>query len=538
MHFRLFSFFLLVCFTQAAKPQENRKFMAVEALLAEWNKADVPALSVAIVRNGKALYKRQYGMANIKEGVRNDPSSRFWIASVSKQFTAAGIYLLEQQKKLTLSQSISHYFPELPPIYQPVTIRHLVYHTSGIRDGFVLTALAKKPEPLYTNENVLKYISLQNKLNFSPGTAYEYNNSGYVLLALIIEKVSGLSFPVFMKESVFIPLGMKDTDVTGKVPSYYSMARGYHSKADAPGSFEEGAFQGDTYGSTGVVTTLNDLIRWAQVVQHPEAVQSFTYIIRQLLKAGELQGHAKIAYAGGLEKLSYKSKTVYEHFGADDGYKANVIYFPSTRLSVIGMTNNSSDYRLWGLLYSIADIMHDEKVQTPRMAEENEQLLSTTYYYNSENLPTFRMIKTFRSYAKVSTSPYDQGVFHKFTGDDLQSLDPIPTYKVYNANTFFSLDPYYTSSRRLTALSPLRVTDDLRLMEGEYVSTEIEASYKVFNIGNELFLEFAAGLKFPLFRLTTTDFVFEYSGPNFIQFTKDGFQYSREGVWKLDFQKQ
>jgi CubicO group peptidase (beta-lactamase class C family) len=103
------------------------------------------------------------------------------------------------------------------------------------------------------------------------------------------------------------------------------------------------------------VTTLDDMVRWAQVVQHPKTVPSFSYIVSQLLKTGELQGHRQIAHAGGLEKFVYKGKIVYEHFGADEGYKGNLIYFPSTRLSLIGMTNNSSDYRLWQLLYSIAD---------------------------------------------------------------------------------------------------------------------------------------------------------------------------------------
>lgn len=534
MYAKFVFFFLLIVCMQTVNAQEGSTNKQIDSLLSEWNRPNVPALSIAVVKGGKPVYQQQYGMANIKEGTRNNPGSLFWIASVSKQFTAAGIYLLAKEKKLSLSQSLLHYFPALPSIYKPVTINHLLHHTSGIRDGFVLTALSKKPEALYTNENVVKYKSLQTALNFSPGAEYEYNNGGYVLLALIIEKASGLSFPEFMKSKLFLPLGMKDTYVAGKVPVEANMTRGYHA---ADSSFEEGSFQGNTYGSSSVVTTLSDMIRWAQVMQHPQKTPWLAPVIRELLETGELNGRKKIAYAGGLEKFVYKGKTVYEHFGADEGYKANIIYFPSTQLTVIGMTNNSTEYRLWRLLYSVADVVHGERNDL-RNLPESEEPVSTSYFYTREGLPAFRVLQRFSSYAKLSTSPGGYGVPYKISGDALESLDPIPSSFILNEKALISVDRYYGTSRALKSIVPSTTVQDLNSFVGEYVSGEVETSYRISSDNNQLFFEFAPELKLPLFRLTDTDFVFDYSGPNFIQFTKEGFLFSRDGCRQLAFKKR
>ncbi len=165
---------------------------AVDQLLPTWQ-ADsaAPALSLAIIKNGQPVYTRYAGYAAIKERTLNNASTQFWVASVTKQFTAAGIYLLAAQHKLQLSHSIRHYLPALPALFEQVTINQLIHHTSGIRDGFVLTALSGKQEGAYTNEHVFHYLTLQQAFNHLPGTHFEYNNSGYVLLAKVIETVSG-----------------------------------------------------------------------------------------------------------------------------------------------------------------------------------------------------------------------------------------------------------------------------------------------------------------------------------------------------------
>lgn len=538
MYSRYFLVVLLVLALQDGFAQKESTSKAIDSLLSEWNHPNLPALSIAVVKDGETVYERHLGMRNIKAGLFNDASSEFWIASVSKQFTAAAIYLLASEKRLSLAQSIVHYFPELPAIYKPVTINHLLHHTSGVRDGFVLTALSKKPEALYTNENVMAYIKRQTKLNFSPGTQYEYNNSGYVLLALVIEKVSGQPFPAFLKQAVFLPLAMNKTYVAGKVPTRPEMAVGYHSSAGSPSGFEEGQFQGNTYGSTGIITTLADLVVWSRVVQQPAQFPSFKPVIRQLLLEGALKGGKKIAYAGGLEKFVRKGSIVYEHFGMDEGYKANIVYFPAAQLSIIGLTNNSSDYRFWQLLYSVADLVHEEKGGRFQLQPSDEQPHLTRYFYSHDALPMLRLVSKYANCATLSTTPGGFAAPYKIKGHVLQSLDPMPTTYQLTGNTLAFIDPYYHGDRKLKHITPEARTGDLLSFAGEYHSAEVEATYTISKSGNQLFFQFAPGIEFSLFRLTTTDFVFDYNGANYIRFSKEGFLFSRDGCRQLEFKRQ
>jgi CubicO group peptidase (beta-lactamase class C family) len=183
-----------------AKGQSTRQLGdSIDALLSPWKNDEKPGLSVAVIQDGNVLYNASVGMGNIKTKMSNDSSTTFWIATVTKQFTAAAVYKLVVEKKIALNKSIQSYLTDLPSIFQKVTIDQLIHHTSGIRDGFVLTALAKNPPSAYTNDNVVRYLKQTADLNFPSGTKFEYNNSGYVLLALLIEKVSGKSYPAYLE---------------------------------------------------------------------------------------------------------------------------------------------------------------------------------------------------------------------------------------------------------------------------------------------------------------------------------------------------
>ncbi len=240
-----------------------------------------------------------------------------------------------------------------------MSIDKLLHHTSGIRDGFVLTALSKKPEEEYTNENVLLYLTKQKELNFKPGTEFEYNNSGYVLLAKVIETVSNLSYPEFLKSNIFQPLGMINTFVSGKYEQSNKISKGYRSKdgSNQPGTFDISVFKGNTYGSTGIITNVADLTRWTALFHRSQSNTKLNLVSNEMQKAGKLNDGTSIAYAGGLELMKYKGSLAMEHFGADEGFKANILYFPKERLSIIGLANNTTDYDLSRKLYSVADII-------------------------------------------------------------------------------------------------------------------------------------------------------------------------------------
>ncbi|MET0635158.1 MAG: serine hydrolase domain-containing protein [Chitinophagaceae bacterium] len=516
--------------------QDYKFASSIDSILNIWSGLEKPGITIAIVRNGKLIYENNVGMANIGKNRPNDSTTTFWIASTSKQFTAAGIYLLANNNKLSLQKSVRTYLTDLPLLFNDVTIDHLVHHTSGIRDGFVLTALSKKPEALYTNENVLAYLKQQRDFSFRPGSAFEYNNSGYVLLARVIEKVSGVPYPEFMKVNFFQPLGMLHTYISGSFPATEQMAEGYKEQSDKnPSSYAETHFKGNTYGSTGVITTIKDLVTWSTVIQSGGVGTPFQKIISQLLTSGKLDNGKAVAYGGGLEKVNYKGKTAYEHFGADEGFKANMIYFPEQNITVIGLTNNGSQYKLQEILYGIADLVLG--ITTPHsipLEQPDEELLLTTHYYDPVS-PKFLIVNDYKSFAKIGTSANGYAAPFGKSGQTLVSGDPLPVKYRVSPEKLKAQDQ---SQLELTRIIPDTSTGDLNRFLGEYYSDELQTSYKITNSDKGIAFELLPGVTLDLYRITPTDFMFEYLGPNYLQFDGNAFFFSREGCRRLRFERK
>jgi len=246
----------------------------VDALFAPWDKPGSPGCALGVIRDGQLIYKRGYGMANLEYDIPISPTSVFWIASTSKQFTAFSVALLARQGKLSLDDDIRRYLPEMPPYQRPVTIRHLIHHTSGFRDYLVLKHMAGIPtedvhsdEDIFhlmarqTDEDVLAFLARQKELNFAPGDAHLYSNSNYLLLAHIVKRVSGKSLREFAEEYIFKPLGMTNThfqdDLTQLVRN---RAVGYSPRAG--GGFVSVVTNFDRVAPAGVLTTVEDLLLW------------------------------------------------------------------------------------------------------------------------------------------------------------------------------------------------------------------------------------------------------------------------------------
>ena len=526
--------FLLTSPVIRLKAQPSTNFQnSINNLLPSSSDTSQPAISIAVVKNGIPIYSAALGMANIQNRVSNDANTQFWIASVTKQFTAAAIFKLVSQRKVSLQASVRTFIPELPEIFQPVTLDHLIHHTGGIRDGFVLTALSKKPESEYTNENVIKYLKMQKRHNFTPGTRYEYNNSGYVLLATVIERVSGQLYADFLKNELFLPIGMKHTYVSASFPNNAMQAEGYHA---TPSGFDGGHFRGNTYGSTGIITTLGDITRWVQFIQQPNSIPNLTAMGNQLLRTGRLSNGKSIAYAGGLEKFTYSGLPVYEHFGSDEGFKANTLYFPTKEVSIIGLTNNGSFYGLQALLYRIADIM---------LTRTNEQKAdvdfgkadSVVYYYNT-SVPQLLRLQFHREGVKISNTPSGYAAPYLISADTFLSIDPLPARYLKKDRSLQVLDNCYHNTYVMTRIDLLPPIKKFEKYIGEYTSNELATSYRIIQGMSGLQFEFLPGVTFDLFQVNETDFMFEYVGSNFIQFTEKGFLFSREGIRQLSFNKK
>ena len=184
----------------------------IDEIFARFDKPDMPGCVVGVVRNGELVYQRGYGMANLDYDIPNAPHMIYYVGSVSKQFTAATILLMAQRGLISLDDPVRKYFPELPEYNRPLTIRHLVHHTGGVRDIYTLMSLAGiGMQDVLSERRALGLITSQKELNFDPGSDYLYSNSGYYLLALLVKRVTGKSLREYADEVLFKPLGMTNT---------------------------------------------------------------------------------------------------------------------------------------------------------------------------------------------------------------------------------------------------------------------------------------------------------------------------------------
>jgi CubicO group peptidase (beta-lactamase class C family) len=235
----------------------------VDELFAKWNTPGSPGCGVGISRNGTVIYERGYGMANLDHGVAITPATVFDAASISKQFTAMSILLLAGRRHLSLDDDVAKYIPNWGERAHRITIRHLLTHTSGLRDGFLLQGLAPgHAEGM--NQQIVNILARARGFNFVPGAEFEYNNSAYTLLAGIVERVSRQSLRAFAESNIFEPLGMTHThfhdDVGRIVPN---RATGY---SRAPNGFRVAVrtYTDNVVGNAGLFTTVGDLLRWKQ----------------------------------------------------------------------------------------------------------------------------------------------------------------------------------------------------------------------------------------------------------------------------------
>jgi len=318
----------------------------VDKIFERFDKPSSPGCSLAVMRDGQIVYKRAYGMANLDHDVVLKTSSVFHVASVSKQFTAASIVLLAQEGRLSLDDPVRKHIPELADFGAPLSIRHLVHHTSGLRDQWALLGLAgwRYSLDLITDDDVLEMISRQKALNFKPGDKHLYSNTGYTLMAIIVKRVSGQSLREFTKARFFDPLGMRDTHFRDDHAEIVKgMAYGYVPAKDA---FRLSNTQFDTAGATSLLTTAEDMALWDK--NFYDAKAGGAALIAQMTERGRLNDGETLSYAFGLSHAKHKGLTVVEHGGSDAGYRAHFMRFPEQRFSVACLCNvaNANPSRL------------------------------------------------------------------------------------------------------------------------------------------------------------------------------------------------
>jgi len=310
----------------------------IDRLFAEWDKPDSPGCAIGVIKDGKLIYKRGYGMANLDYNIPLSSESVFYIASTSKQFTAASILLLVRRGVISLEDDIRKYFPELPKYESTITVNHLVHHTSGLRDYLRLWVLGgRKPDEPFDNDMAVELIARQKGVDFKPGEQYSYSNSNYILMAEIVRRASGKNLRDFAEENIFRPLGMTNSHfndyreriVKSRVVSYWR----------EPGvPFHQYVTNIEATGDGNLLTTIEDLAKWDQNF-YDEKVggEGFT---QQMLTRTKLNNGEEIKYAFGLEVSEYRGLRTVAHRGGFMGFLTEMMRFPEQRFSVICLCNN------------------------------------------------------------------------------------------------------------------------------------------------------------------------------------------------------
>lgn len=292
-----------------------------------------PGCTAAAVRDGKVIESEAHGVADVNGTAPLGPDTVFNIASVSKQFTAFAILLLEQQGRISLDDSVSRYVPELAHYAAPVKIRHLLWHTGGVREFYtVLTLSGRSLKDTVTQRDMLEALARQRASSNPPGTHYFYSNSGYFLLATLVERVSRQTLQAFLQENAFAPLGMTRTSV-GR-PSSAGVATAYHVEG---GTFTAMDVPWEQIGESGVHTTLGDLLRWDE--NFYTARVGGPAVIAAMTRAGSLDDGTPLHYASGLLLGSVRGLPVVEHSGFSEGFRAELLRFPRQHFSAIVLCN-------------------------------------------------------------------------------------------------------------------------------------------------------------------------------------------------------
>lgn len=348
---------LLICAPIIAAAQPSASDTTARSIdgLFNWITAESPGCAVGVSRNAQLIYQRGFGLANLETNTPITPTTIFQAASIAKQFTAMSVLLLARDGKLSLDDDVRKFIPELPDYGSRITIRHLLTHTSGLRDFFEMLILARGrfEENRITEADMLDIVTRQKKLNFNPGEEFLYSNTGYALLEVIVKRASGQSLRDFAASRIFGPLGMGNTQfrddytmlVRGRAEGYARRGSGWRSSTP----------NYDVYGSTNLFSNVGDLLKWAANLDNPKIGD--TSMVRQMATSATLPNGEATNYAFGLSLWNDRGTPVIEHEGGDPGFRSYLGRYPQYGLAIVVMCNTPSNPVALG--HSIASVYLD-----------------------------------------------------------------------------------------------------------------------------------------------------------------------------------
>lgn len=330
----LFAFLAIFSLSSRAMNQPNEK--AIDTLLHDFDQPGSPGAAVMVVKEGKPVFAKGYGLADLEKKIPCATNTNFRLASVTKQFTAMSVLILAERGKLSLDDSIAKFFPEFPDYGKAITVRHVLTHSSGLPD-YEDHIPPGTSIPL-SDRDVLFILRQRAKGDFPPGSQFHYSNSGYSLLALLVENVSGKTFPAFLKKNIFEPLGMTDTVAyVAGISIVPHRAYGY-AKGKNGWDFSDQSLTSAVLGDGGIYSSVTDLFKWDQALYTEKLVN------RKML-ADAFSVHSKKSdfdgsgYGYGWYVGRFRDTEHIWHYGSTCGFSTKIERFPGKKLSVIVLTN-------------------------------------------------------------------------------------------------------------------------------------------------------------------------------------------------------
>jgi CubicO group peptidase (beta-lactamase class C family) len=476
----------------------------VDALFEEFSKPGSPGLAITVMAGETILYDKGYGLAQLEYEIPISTETIFHVASVSKQFTTFAVVLLAHDGKLSLDDNIRKHLPDFPDVGHTVTVRHLIHHTSGIRDQWsLLMAAGWRMDDVITRDDIMHLLNNQRELNFPPGESFLYSNAGYTLLGEIVKNVSGRSLKDFAAERIFAPLNMKHThfhdDHRHVVPN-----RAYsYSKLD-DGGYEKSVLSYANVGATSLFTTGSDMMKWQRnfatgQVGGKEAIAT-------MMQRGKLNDGRELAYGFALAHTPYKGLRTISHGGADAGFRSYLGHFPDQDLS-IAVTGNLAQMSPANMAFGIADIylekwLVQETTQESENNGEKQRLISDDMlkkykgtYLNEEINQTFKLLEK-DGILKIAMGTALPTPLKAIDETRFRSADTPPSLEIQietdkkndvsavHLTTKNSAQTTYVPARR-----PKRTAAFLEPLTGRYYSAEIDSHYDVTFDGKHLYMK-------------------------------------------------
>lgn len=487
-----------------------------------------PGASIAVMQNGEVIFEKGYGMANLEYNIPITPQTIFHIASVSKQYAAFCMLLLEQDGKLSVDDDIRKYLPYVPDFGKKITIRQLINHTSGLRDQWALLANAGwQLDDVITTEHVVKLVSKQRGLNFDPGAEYLYCNTGYTLLGEIVLERTGRTLRQFTDERIFKPLGMTRTHFHDNYRELVP-GRSYSYSKDSTGKYQLDLLSYSIVGATSLFTTVEDELKWLHNYETGQV--GGKALIERMYQVGVLNDGRKLNYAFGISIDQFNGWKEIAHSGGDAGFRTYAARYPEKNLEIT-VFSNYGDANPIQLTHKVVEILVPEKIPIPEtavlpVADSSFHKRMQGRFYSERGNAIQLVWKNAALYEQQQNGPATSPIQFTTAGNNrfpikgrnhtliLESTandkDSIPGFLVETQNNIVRY------KRR--PVQPQKITSEFA---GRYYGAETEAFYTVVEKAGALFLEHRKYSTVPLTPFAPDQFTTSFWWMNHIHFLRN-----------------